>query len=127
MQQAPILAISSDAAEEECRRGVQHLNLRVITICAQALTMPIRNFVLMSDSHVVICPAGCNAAFVNNTAEGYGDNLSSGPQRLLVTPPFVPRQRSNQPLVLNVTVVDDLGQLVTSSGASVPPSCPHLQ
>ena len=54
---------------------------------------------------------------MNNTADGYGDNLSSGPQRLLVSPPFVPRQRSNQPLIINVTVVDDLGQLVTSSGA----------
>ena len=53
---------------------------------------------------------------MNNTAGGYGGDLSSGPQRLLVSPPFVPRQRSNQPLIVNVTVVDELGQLVAGSG-----------
>ena len=33
-----------------------------------------------------------------------------------MSPPFVPRQRSNQPLVVNVTVVDELGQIVSGSG-----------
>ncbi len=36
--------------------------------------------------------------------------------RVQVSPPFVPRQRSNQPLTVNVTVVDELGQLVAGSG-----------
>jgi len=70
----------------------------------------------LATSHELVTLAACKAAFVNNTAGGYGGDLSSGPQRLLVSPPFVPRQRSNQPLIVNVTVVDELGQLVAGSG-----------
>lgn len=59
--------------------------------------------------------AACKASFVDNTAGAYGADLATGPSSLTVSPGYVPRQRSNQRLPVTVSIVDDLGQLVSGA------------